>query len=73
MGVSLSIEVTVPSHVTANELVAIGEQCCTHEDVEGMGVGEALSWAFSDAGGVTMLSTLGVTWNAINTGRITEL
>lgn len=71
MGLSLSIEVQVPDDVDAASVTAIGERCYQHVggdvDHEPMGIGEAIQYAFNNAGGVAALAALGIRWTAIET------
>lgn len=64
MGLSISIEVTIPEVLDNERLINIGKAHCPYEDTEGMEIGEALQWAFATPQGVTDLATLGVQWNA---------
>jgi hypothetical protein len=64
MGLSLSIEVTIPDGVDSALLIDIGERCYPYDIEETMEIDEALQWAFSTPQGVTELAILGVRWNA---------
>lgn len=64
MGLSISIEVNVPSDVDVARLVRIGEESYPYDVDEPMDVGEAIQWAFSTPQGVKDLASLGVQWNA---------
>ena len=71
MGLSLSIEVKVPANVDVALVTAIGERCqpplSRDADCEPMGIGEAIQYAFNEAGGVAALAALGIRWTAIET------
>lgn len=68
MTVGISIEAEIPDSIDPDAVIAIGKRCCPHDDTDGMGLSEALEWAFADPGGVTMLARIGITWNTIYTG-----
>lgn len=66
MGLSISIEVSIPEAVDKTAVIRLGAACYPYEGFgdEPMDLGEALQWAFSSPVGVTELASLGVTWNA---------
>lgn len=72
MGLSMSMEVTIPDGVTIYDLIAIGKKYAPAEWRDGMELDDALEWAFSEPKGLAELSQLGITWNTIRNGRITK-
>lgn len=70
MGLGLSLEITIPDGVDIASVIAIG---AAHDPYTGDGdleIGEAVELAFSNPSGVEALRSLGVTWNAVQTGVI---
>lgn len=62
------MEVEIPPHIPEETLIAVGKLYCETDDTDGMGVEEALQWAFAHSGGVATLAGMGVRWHTIHTG-----
>lgn len=70
MGLSLSLEITIPDDVDIASVIAIGAK---HDPYTGDGeleIGEAMELAFSNPEGIKELRSLGIQWNTVQTGVI---
>lgn len=73
MGISISIEVSVPETADKDEIIRVGSACYPHSGLaeEPMTLPEALQWAFQSGGwAIQKLLDLGVTWDAQHQARL---
>lgn len=72
MGLSISIEVTMPENIDEDAVTRLGLSCYPHGglDHEPMTTGESIQWAFQSGGwALDELAALGVTWEAQHQAR----
>lgn len=73
MLLGLSLEVHVPADVSKDALHRIGTAFAPQGmDTTGMEDADAVEYAFSDPDAIAALTSLGVTWSTIRTGRVSE-
>lgn len=70
MGLGLSLEITIPDDVDIASVIAIGAAHDPCNDGGELGIGEAVELAFHEPSGIEALRSLGVRWNAVQTGII---
>lgn len=70
MGLGLSLEIRIPDDVDVASVIAIGAAHDPFIDGGDLEIGEAIELAFLNPSGIEALRSLGVTWNAVQTGVI---
>jgi hypothetical protein len=64
------LEITIPNDVDIASVIAIGAANDPFTGGGDLEIGEAMELAFSNPSGVEALRSLGITWNAVQTGII---